>query len=100
MNEEELRRLADSRHYCADRLVELKAELGRLRDQSLELKSKLEGADEVEAGQMRRRRRYLSRRLAEIKSERTVVTAEMQDTTEKLRALQQSAMADQAQLSG
>lgn len=87
MPEEEVRRLNHSRHYCADRLVEVKEELARIQAEDLELKSKLNGVEEAEAGQIRRRRRHLSRRLNELKAERVALAAELQDSTDKLKMI-------------
>ena len=90
MPEEEARRLLHSREFCTDRLIEVKDELGCLQADDLEIKSKLDGAIEAEAGQMRRRRRYLNRRLKELKAERAALAAELQESTDKLKAFQQS----------
>lgn len=90
MSDEEARRLLHSRHFCIDRLVEVKAELGRLQAEDLELKSKLDGAEEAEAGEMRRRRRHLSRRLNELKAERAALAAELQESTDKLKMIHQA----------
>ena len=89
MSEVEARRLLHSRHFCIDRLVEVKEELARIQAEDLELKSKLDGVEETEAGQMRRRRRHLSRRLNELKAERAALAAELQDSTDKLRMIHQ-----------
>ena len=89
MSDVEARRLLHSRHFCADRLVEVKDELSRIQAEDLELKSKLDGAEETEAGQMRRRRRHLSRRLNELKAERAALAAELQESTDKLRMIHQ-----------
>lgn len=90
MSHEEARRLLHSRHFCTDRLVEVKDELGRLQTEDLELKAKLDGAGETEAGQMRRRRRYLSRRLNELKAERAALTVELREATDKLKMIHQA----------
>lgn len=70
MSDVEARLLRNSRHYCTDRLVEVKDELARIQAEDPELKSKLNDVEEAEAGQIRRRRRYLSCRLNELKAER------------------------------
>lgn len=85
MVNEQTQRLVQSRHYCIDRLVVVKDEFGRILNEGGELKTKLDGADEPEAGTIRRRRRYLDRRLCELKVERTALTAELQEATDKLR---------------
>ena len=78
-------RLVHSRHYCADRLVEVKQDLAGLQTEANVLKTRLETAgDEIEAGHIRRRRRFLSRRLEELKAERAALTAELQAATEQL----------------
>ena len=84
---EEVRRLIHSRHFCTDRLVEVKEELVRIQAEDLELKSKLDGVDETEAGQIRRRRRHLSRRVNELKAERAALMVELQDSTDKLKMI-------------
>jgi len=89
VSDEEARRLLHSRHFCTDRLVEVKEELARIQAEDLELKSKLDGADEAEAGQIRRRRRHLSRRLNEMKAERAALAAELQESTDKLKMIHQ-----------
>lgn len=85
MSEEEARRLNHARHYCTDRLVEVKGELARIQAEDLELKSKLNSVEEAEAGQIRRRRRHLSRRLNELKAERAALATELQESTDKLK---------------
>lgn len=52
MSDEEARRLLHSRHFCTDRLVEVKEDLARIQAEDLELKSRLDGAGEAEAGQI------------------------------------------------
>ncbi|MDO8976807.1 hypothetical protein [Reyranella sp.] len=89
MSDEEARRLLHSRHFCTDRLVEVKEDLARIQAEDLELKSKLDGAGEAEAGQIRRRRRHLSRRLNEMKAERAALAAELQESTDKLKMIHQ-----------
>ena len=90
MSDEEARRLRNSRHYCTDRLVEVKGDLAHVQAEDLELKSKLDGADEAEAGQIRRRRRHLSRRLNEMKAERAALAAELQESTDKLKMINEA----------
>ena len=84
MADEVNQRLVQSRHYCIDRLAEVKEDLTRLQTEGNVLKTKLETADEVEAGQIRRRRRFLSRRLDELKAERAALTEELQAATARL----------------
>lgn len=87
MADEQTQRLVHSRHYCIDRLAEVKEDVARLQTEGLDLKTKLETtADEVEAGQIRRRRRFLSRRLDELKAERTALSEELQTSTQLLGA--------------
>ena len=86
----EARRLIHSRHFCTDRLVEVKEELVRIQAEDLELKDRLDGAEEAEGGQMRRRRRHLSRRLNELKAERAALAAELQESTDKLKMIHQA----------
>jgi len=88
--DEEARRLIHSRHFCTDRLVEVKEELVRIQAEDLELKSKLDGVEETEAGQVRRRRRHLSRRLNELKAERAALAVELQESTDKLKMIHQA----------
>lgn len=77
--------LVQSRHYCTDRLIEVKEEVARLQTEGDVLKTKLEtAADEIEAGQIRRRRRFLARRLDELKAERASLTTELQTATARL----------------
>ena len=85
----EARRLIHSRHYCTDRLVEVKDELARIQAEDLELKDRLDGVEETEAGQIRRRRRHLSRRLNELKAERAALAVELQESTDKLKMIHQ-----------
>jgi len=85
MSGELTKRLVYSGHYCADRLVEVKQDLAGLQTEANVLKARLETAgDEIEAGQIRRRRRFLSRRLGELKAERAALTAELQAATDQL----------------
>jgi hypothetical protein len=85
MSGELTKRLVHSRHYCADRLVEVKQDLAGLQTEANVLKARLETAgDEIEAGQIRRRRRFLGRRLDELKAERAALTAELQAATDQL----------------
>ena len=90
MSNEDARRLHHSRHYCTDRLVEVKDELARIQAEDLELKSKLNDVEEAEAGQIRRRRRHLSRRLNELKAERAALAAELQESTDKLKMINEA----------
>lgn len=81
------RTLVQSRNYYTDRLAELKADIARCRTEDAELNNRLETAgDEVEAGTIRRRRRYLSRYIEERKVERTALTKELEASTEQLRS--------------
>lgn len=89
MSDVEACRLLHSRHFCIDRLVEVKEELARIQAEDLELKSRLDGAGETEADLIRRRRRHLSRRVNELKAERAALAAELQESTDKLRMMHQ-----------
>lgn len=90
MADERTQRLVQSRHYCIDRLAEVKEDLSRLQAEGLTLKTKLEASDdEVEAGQIRRRRRFLNRRLDELKAERTALSEELQTSTLQLNTADQ-----------
>ncbi|MGQ3297875.1 hypothetical protein [Reyranella sp.] len=86
---DELRReLMQSKNYCTDRLAELKTELNRLQEEGTSLKAELEGStDSKAAGLIRRRRMYLSRRVGELKTERSARTEELQKANEQLKAL-------------
>lgn len=87
MADELTRRLMGSKNYCIIRLAELKENLDRLHNESVELKSRLEdGVGEFEAGKMRGLRKYMARRIEELKAERTKLTAELHTTTEALDA--------------
>lgn len=89
MSDVEACRLLHSRHFCIDRLVEVKEELARIQAEDLELKSRLDCAGETEADLIRRRRRHLSRRVNELKAERAALAAELQESTDKLRMIHQ-----------
>ena len=85
MTDERTQRLAHSRHYCADRLVEVKDEIARFQDESHALKAKLEtAADEAALSLIRRRRRFLGRRLEELKAERAALATELEASTLQL----------------
>lgn len=86
---DELRRgLMQSKYYCTDRLLELKAEMSRLQEEGVTLKAELEGtSDNKKASLIRRRRMYLSRRIGELKTERSVRTEELQKANEQLKGL-------------
>jgi|GEM_PF-1730410 len=74
--------LLRSRHYCTDRLIEVKEEIARLQNEGLVLKARIEtAADETAVGQIRRRRRFLGRRIDELKAERTALTTELETAT-------------------
>ena len=79
-------RALQSRRYCTDRLAELKEEISRFQAESDQLKSELNGVDEPAAGNIRLRRRYLSRRLEELKAERAARTSELEDSTARLQS--------------
>lgn len=89
MTDELTQRLVQSRHYCTDRLVEVKEDVARFQAEGLALKEKLEAAsDDVEAGQIRRRRRFLSRRIDELKAERAALAAELEMATVRLSTIE------------
>lgn len=82
------RSLVQSRNYCTDRLAEVKADIAKCRAEDAELKSRLETTtDEIDAGAIRRRRRYLSRYIDERKAERASLTKELEASTEQLKSL-------------
>ncbi|WP_422014347.1 hypothetical protein [Reyranella sp.] len=88
MAKELQRELMQSKNYCTDRLAELKTELNRLQDEGMSLKTDLEAAtDSKSASLIRRRRMYLSRRIGELKTERSARTEELQKANEQLKAL-------------
>jgi chromosome segregation ATPase len=88
MAEDVKRSLVQSRNYCTDRLAELKTELTSLQDEGTELKAVLEASvDAQQAGLIRRRRTYLSRRIGELKTERGALTTERQSAIDQLAAL-------------
>lgn len=85
MDEGNLKSLIQSRNYCIDRLVEVKAEIATLQGESIELKRALEAnVDEAQAGPIRRRRSFLGRRIDELKAERAALTTERQAATTRL----------------
>ena len=85
---EATRKLVQSRNYCTDRLVVVKADIAKCQEEDAELKGKLAATtDEVEAGTIRRRRRYLSRYIDERKAERAALTTELATATEQLKSL-------------
>lgn len=87
MTDERTQRLVHSRHYCTDRLAEVKGEIGRLQNESHALKAKLEiAADEAALSLIRRRRRFLGRRLEELKAERAALASELEASTLQLNA--------------
>lgn len=88
MTSDVTRALVQSRNYCTDRLAEVKAEIARCQLEDAELKSKLrDTTDDIEAGAIRRRRRYLSRYIDERKSERGALMKELEVSTEQLKNL-------------
>jgi len=87
MPDELTRRLVQSRRYCNARLVEVKEDIARLHSEGLGLKERLETADEAAAGEIRARRRFLSRRIEELKAERTALRTELQTATVQLSAI-------------
>ncbi|MGQ3301636.1 hypothetical protein [Reyranella sp.] len=87
MTDERTQRLVHSRHYCTDRLVEVKGEIARFQDESHALKAKLEiAANEAALSLIRRRRRFLGRRLEELKAERAALASELEASTHELNA--------------
>lgn len=86
---DELRReWMQSKNYCIDRLGSLKSELEQLQNEGLALRAELESTiDTKQAGLIRRRRMYLSRRINELKAERAARTEELQKMTEQLKAV-------------
>lgn len=80
-----IQRLRQSRSYCKERLQEVKEEIARLQDEGLVLKARIGTApDEVAEGAIRRRRRYLGRRIDELKVERAALTRELEDANAQL----------------
>lgn len=97
MADEITRSLVQSRNYCTDRLVEVKAEIGKLQDEGTGLKATLEKTqDETTAGQIRRRRTFLNRRISELKAERERLTTERQTSIDQLVKLAPAPEADTA----
>ncbi len=83
-----MRKLVQSRNYCTDRLVVVKADIAECQAEDVELKGKLATTtDEIEAGTIRRRRRYLSRYMDERKTERAALTEELAHATGQLKSL-------------
>jgi chromosome segregation ATPase len=77
--------LKQSRSYCLERLIEVKGEIARLHEESLVLKARMDTApDEIEEGRIRSRRRFLNRRLHELRSERSALTEELEQATAQL----------------
>ncbi len=88
MTDELRRELMQSKNYCTDRLAELKTELNRLQEEGMSLKTQLEATTDSKATSViRRRRMYLSRRIDELKIERSARTEELQKANEQLEAL-------------
>ncbi len=88
MDEESTRRLVQSRNYCTDRLIEVKAEITKLQDEGTVLKRTLESTvDELRAGSIRRRRSFLGRRIDELKAERGALITEREAATAQLASL-------------
>ena len=84
MVDELTQRLVQSRRYCAERIAEVKEEISRFQAESGQLRNTLDSVGETEADGVRRRRRYLSRRLDDLKAELATLTSELQDSTDKL----------------
>lgn len=88
MEDEIARSLVKSRNYCSDRLVEIKAEIAKLQDEGNALKATLETTvDATQEAVIRRRRRFLSRRIPELKDERERLMAERQSALDQLANL-------------
>jgi hypothetical protein len=83
--DEDSQRLKYARSYCLDRLGEVKADIANFQKESVELKARLEmTTDEIFAGQIRSRRRFLSRRLDELKAERSALAKELEEANVRL----------------
>lgn len=83
-----IQRLRQSRSYCLERSVEVKEEIARLHQEALELKAKIGLApDETAEGRIRSRRRFLSRRIDELKAERSALNWELECAKEELTIL-------------
>ena len=92
MTDERTRSLQLSKHYCSERILEIKTELLRLASESVELKAELDStAEPARQGVIRRRRAYLNRRNDELKVERAALAAELQVASDGLRAMSQAA---------
>ncbi|MDB5489754.1 MAG: hypothetical protein JWQ58_3469 [Reyranella sp.] len=88
MADEIRRSLVQSRNYCTDRLVEVKAEIDKLQNEGAGLKATLEATvDQAAAGHIRRRRTFLSRRISELKTERERLVTERQTAIDQLASL-------------
>lgn len=84
-SDERIQRLRQSRSYCKERLQELKEEIARLYDEGLVLKARIGTApDEAGEGHIRRRRRYLGRRIDELKVERAALIRELEEANAQL----------------
>ena len=77
--DERLQRLKYARSYCLERLVEVKDEIARLQEEGLMLKARIVTApDESAEGHIRSRRRFLRRRIDELKAERSMLANELE----------------------
>lgn len=79
-----------SLHYCEQRSAEAKEEIARCHEEALVLKARLGlGRDEHEEGNFRKRRRFLSRRIDELKAELDHLSREASDVKDELVILLQ-----------
>ena len=83
--DEKSQRFKQSRSYCLERLAEVKEEIAKFQEEGLALKARLETAPDATAqGRIRSRRRFLSRRLDELKGERSALTKELEEANAQL----------------
>jgi predicted nucleic acid-binding Zn-ribbon protein len=85
--DERSQRLKHARAYCLERLVEVKGEIARLHEEGRVLKASIDTvSDEAAEGHIRRRRRFLNRRVEELKAERLALTQELEIANAQLSA--------------
>lgn len=83
-------RARQSLHYCQQRSAGAKEEIARCHEEVLVLKARLGlGRDELEEGNMRKQRRFLSRRIDELKAERDRLRRAASDVKDELVILLQ-----------
>lgn len=81
--------LKRTKSYCVERQKDIRAELGRLKDEAPPLKAELETSLEKQrVAEIRSRLSYLKTRSGELKAERESVAEKLEAVRTKLKALQ------------